>query len=184
LVLPKGGSREDLVVTDALYDYISAYALEWFQSSDSYLKDCLTVEIPNGNLYLVTGVDRVPEWSALSFWRQDEFADEESITIGYDSAGSEPWNIPSSETYTARNNFAVEEWHEGRLATAFVRGLRIALSPPTWEGYLPTDVIAAIYKVPLTTLTGTSSLIPPSFLQSLPAIHMDLTLREVRIYPC
>ena len=164
LVLPKGGSREDLVVTDALYDYIASQALEWFQSCHDYDKSGAIPPIPNGNLHLVTGVDKIPEWAVLLVWRDQN---EGNIEAQYEYKESQPWTKPESVTYVTWNNYLSETEHEGRLAAAFVRGLRIALSPPTWEEYLPTSPPDAMYHGPLAASTASR---PPSFIRSLPEI--------------
>ena len=168
MVLPKGGSREDLVVTDALYDYISSQALEWFQSRHDYDKSSTIPPIPNGNLHLVTGVDKVPEWAVLSLWR-DQNA-EGSIEVQYEYRESQPWTTPESDMHEVWNNYLSETENDGRLSTTFVRGLRIALSPPTWEEYLPTRPPDALYYGPLAPLSGSSAFPSPSFVRTLPEI--------------
>jgi len=205
LVLPKGGSRQDLVGTDALYDYVASQALEWFQSSDGYSKFGISISVHNGHLYLVTGVDQVPEWSVLSFWRHKKstnaksneansgrstvpqpsdrpVSDDNSIAIDYRYGDSEPWTTPESDVYRIWDNHLAERWHEGRHSNPFIRGLRIALSPPTWKEYLPTNTPDARYCLPTTTLAYPwSNVIPPSLVQALPITELKLEISQVSI---
>ena len=176
LVLPKGGSREDLQNKEKLYDYISSQALEWFQFSDGYKKDRHFVTVPNGTLYLVTGVDKVPEWSVFSFWQHDgaDSDDNQVLSVDYTYGGRDPWSSSESDAYSVWETHCPEEVHGGRLATAFVRGLRIGLSPTAWEDYLPTELSDSIYNIPTTSLLQSSTVTPNSFVRSLRKIHPEM----------
>ena len=172
-MLPKGGSREDLAVTERLYDYISSQALEWFQFLDGYQKHILSVKIANGNLYLVTGVDKAQEWSTLSFWRMTTQPDEGStLTVDYDYTASMPWNLPEQNAYTLEPGTCMKAVGEGFFTAPFVRGLRIGISPTAWKDYLPTNIRDSFYSIPRHSLSlGTAPAFPTSFLLGVRRSH-------------
>ena len=182
MILPKGGSREDLIVTEKLYEYIGRQALEWFQFADGYKKDGQFVTIPNGNLTLVTGVDKAPEWSVFSFWRQklEDTKESDPLSVEYSYGVPDPWTAPESDAFSLWNNHCPE--YEGSvLACAFVRGLRIAISPTAWQEVLPTDIPDSLYNVPAGNLvTSTTQAAPMT--RSLRKIQPN-DVQEVSLFP-
>jgi len=170
---------------DKLYDYISSQALEWFQFSDGYRKNRRYVSVPNGNLCLVTGVDKVPEWSVLSFWKTEtdvKGSERKPFSSAYTYGSSNPWSTTKSEGYTTSNTHCREAYHGGKLASAFIRGIRIAISPSAWEEYLPTEISDSIYNIPTGPLMDTSTVTPDSFVRSLRKVHPEIS-RHVIFHP-
>lgn len=152
VILPQGATREDLVATDQLYKYISDQALEWFQYLDGYNKAIFDVAIPNGGLYLVTGVDKAVAWSALSFWRAEgEEQTEGTLTVRYDK-NTQTFSLDGSTAYEFDHDYhtAAEHQSTGMFLTPFIRGLRIGVSPTTWEEYLPPKTEIHTYNVATT----------------------------------
>ncbi|KAI5899405.1 uncharacterized protein SCHCODRAFT_02682424 [Schizophyllum commune H4-8] len=63
LALPRGGSRRDARQRRAYEIQIQRHGQEWY----TYVRDTLGWMIDNGDLYLVTGVDKAATWGALAF---------------------------------------------------------------------------------------------------------------------
>ncbi|KAF8902779.1 hypothetical protein CPB84DRAFT_1644851, partial [Gymnopilus junonius] len=62
LFFPEGGSREDLISTSRLTDYVKKHALNWYQYMCQHGRMSAST-IPNGSLFLVTGCDKAKSWS-------------------------------------------------------------------------------------------------------------------------
>ena len=158
-----------------MYDYISSQALEWYQFLDGYQKDKRFITIPNGNLYLVTGVDKVPEWSVFSFWRTKEGKDCDPLSVNYAYDEDDPWTTDDTDDYIMEDNHCLEAEHDGRLACAFVRGIRIAVSPTAWGEFLPTKISDSIYNIPTGSLDDTALTSSDAFVRSLRKVHPELS---------
>jgi len=147
-VLPEGGSRQDLIASDTLYDYVSKYALEWFLFIERYAEDRTWVMIPNGSLCLVTGLDKAPEWSNLAFRQRKAGQHAFATTYNY-SKKPDPWLLSNSETHIAHWNHASSEgFRHGFSGAVFIRGLRITISPAAWTASLPNRVAPSYYSIP------------------------------------
>jgi len=149
LVLPDGGSREDLVTSDALYDYVAEHALEWFRFLERHTEDRTWVLIPNGNLYLVTGLDKAPEWSTLAFQQREGYQRDFTTTYDY-SKVPHPWIMANSETWIAHGKHASSECiRHGFNGTVFIRGLRITTSLKIWTKSFPIKISSTHYNIPI-----------------------------------
>ena len=114
----------------------------------------------------------------LSFWREEKSlkgGKRKPISSAYTYGESDPWSITESEGYTTWDAHFTEDDHNGKLACAFIRGLRIAISPTAWEEYLPTEISDSIYNIPSGSLTDVSTVTPDSFVRSLRKVHPEIS---------
>ncbi|ESK91075.1 hypothetical protein Moror_9596 [Moniliophthora roreri MCA 2997] len=63
LILPEGGTREDILNEDAFDDYAAKNAISWY----SHVNGTLGRRLGGNSLILVTGVDKTVAWGAASF---------------------------------------------------------------------------------------------------------------------
>ncbi|KAL1677991.1 hypothetical protein EV122DRAFT_188828, partial [Schizophyllum commune] len=63
LILPQGGGRQDTLNTATFREQVDRHGLEWYD----YAVNTRTWTIDNGELYLVTGVDKAPAWGTMAF---------------------------------------------------------------------------------------------------------------------
>ena len=144
-----GAIREDIVANERLHKYNNDQAIEWFQYLDGYKKNLVDVTVFNGDLYLVTGVDKAVAWSVLTFWRAEgEEQTEGNLTVRYDKA-TQQFTLDGNAAYEFDHDYytAADHQSSGLFITPFIRGLRIGVSPTTWEEYLPTKTEIYTYNV-------------------------------------
>jgi hypothetical protein len=135
LVLPEGGSREDLVSTQRFYQYIKKWAPYWYSM----------MPIANGSLFLVTGCDKVSDYAAFCFpyhWPSCRKASP-SISMDYiynENHDYSPWRTRSGDVGGIWHNPRDCEptkggtWPQGTQSLCvFVRGIRMALCESTWS---------------------------------------------------
>ncbi|KAJ3514680.1 hypothetical protein NLJ89_g2235 [Agrocybe chaxingu] len=66
MILPSGATREDLVDTFRLYEYVKSHATDWYQHRNLYSGLGTALPDPpgmNGTLYLITGSDKAKSWA-------------------------------------------------------------------------------------------------------------------------
>jgi hypothetical protein len=63
LILPEGGTREDMRSTDKVQDYVAKNAFSWYLHANSTAK----ANVPNGSLFLILGRDAAMSYDAVSF---------------------------------------------------------------------------------------------------------------------
>lgn len=133
LVLPPGGSREDLISTSRLTDYINKHALDWYQHLCQHSKSGAKM-IPNGSSYLITGCDKAKSWSAVAFpseWRDAG----ERVEMTYEEGEFPRW-LPFK---WAREKGLGRDEGKNRNYCIFVRGIHISLSNRLWVRHLPVS---------------------------------------------
>lgn len=135
LVLPEGGSREDLVSTHRFYPYLKKWAPYWYNM----------IPITNGSLFLVTGCDKVSDYAALCFPYTRPSCKKASPSISMDYIYGEdheysPWRKRSGDGGGIWHSPIDCEptrggtWPQGSQSLCvFVRGIRIALCESTWS---------------------------------------------------
>lgn len=136
LVLPEGGSREDLVSTQRFHKYVKKWAPYWYNINP----------IANGSLFLVTGCDKVSDYAAMCFpfYHSSDKKASPRIKMDYlyhENHNHNPWQVYSGDTSGIWHSPSEcelpsgEPWPEGRRSLCiFVRGMRIALGASTWAG--------------------------------------------------
>lgn len=138
LVLPEGASREDLLSTTHIRDYVKKHALNWYVYFKELLNDM--VVHPNGTLYVVTGVDKASTWANC-------------VTNTRKSRLNRLWK-PATITYRGTKEDSVHHWesdwkNDERLVyqrsrqiehvekcAVFVRGMRVAVNIRDWTEHL------------------------------------------------
>lgn len=160
MLLPDGASREDLLSTTRIRDYVQKHALKWYQ----FVKKCAgDYPIhPNGTLYVVTGADKALRWANC-------------VTHTRKAALHRLWK-PSEITYHGATEDSVHYWdsdpevihrfvfersrpveHVGKCAL-LIRGIRFAVSVRDWTEHvlyhIPPDIVPfnVIRTVPNTGL--------------------------------
>lgn len=177
LVLPEGADREDLVVTQQLYEYCQLQALEWFQFLEEYDRSRTSVSIANGSLTLVTGFDKAKDWSTFTCWRYDGKSDELGPSGSYDHNAALRWSQPEAKSY--RYGRAHRTRKPAETAAVFIRGLRLGLNPDTWKEYLPTNIPGFVFNVAtFPTLRTSSNAVRDPIPRSL-TISREAGLRDV-----
>lgn len=86
LVLPYGASREDMITTDWLQDYIQRNAPHWYQMVNWYSFG----SYPNGSLVIVTRCDKTNDWANAAFLRKAKLDyNSQQMKKKFDT----PWNF-------------------------------------------------------------------------------------------
>ncbi|KDR69292.1 hypothetical protein GALMADRAFT_160575 [Galerina marginata CBS 339.88] len=131
VVLPEGGSREDLKSTSRLTEHINKNAVKWYNHIFNHgLSEAIT--FPNASLYLITGCDKAKSWSAVSIPREPADSGKK-IEMTYRVGDSSPWN---DDALARAKSFNPEEEKDKNFCV-FVRGIRISLSNRLWLRHLP-----------------------------------------------
>lgn len=149
LILPDGGSREDLVVTTRVREYVLKHVHDWYRFMNPG-RIHLQITCPNGSLAVVTGHDSAPS-SALA------------VAYPYNVTGKIRSINYSDGEWKGKIGFSSDSWgtrpptkNEVRCAV-FVRTMRFALSTHEWVEHLlqnqPIE-IAAFYYMPTTPVFG------------------------------
>jgi hypothetical protein len=124
-MLPNGASRTDIMRTsDSLQKYISKNAKCWYQYAD----------VPNGSLYVITGVDKCDSWELVAFhnpsYDREDFTFQ--ITVNNPSAAS----LAGSLTHTSvlpncsvgqRASLPHSGEGSGHNQAVFLRGFKISI---------------------------------------------------------
>lgn len=131
LVLPHGGSREDLLSTSRLNDYIKKHALDWYQYTCQHARSSART-IPNGSLYLITGCDKAKSWCAMAFPSKWKDAGDQ-IEMTYEGEEFPCW-LPSK--WAREQTLSLAEGKD-RDFCVFARGIHISLSNRLWVRHLP-----------------------------------------------
>ncbi|KAF8902780.1 hypothetical protein CPB84DRAFT_1846145 [Gymnopilus junonius] len=150
LVLPHGGSREDLKSTSRFTEYVSKHALEWYRYMCLHSRTSATT-VPNGSLYLITGCDRAKAWSSLAFPSNWKNAGKR-IEVTYEGEEFPCW-APSR--WSREKSIGLVEG-KGRHFCIFARGIRISISNRLWIRHLPYNPPeeASYYNILSTPIVG------------------------------
>lgn len=134
LILPRGGSREDMVSTDRLHDCVKGNAPHWYQLVNYYTN----LNYPNGSLVVITGCDKAEDYANASFsnaeprnkkypgvrytWQPDYV-----IPWSFEQSDSTKWYQPSLPEIKGFQDDDHTKDH-----CIFVRTLRVSLSTRLW----------------------------------------------------
>ena len=135
MVLPDGGSREDLDDCPELLEYIEKHAIDWYQHFATSLKARVSVAV-NASLYLVTGCDRARSVSSLTIPGTPETAGS-YVEMSYNQEESSPWSGDGMEM-TRRISVRREE-NEEKFYSFFLRGIKVALNNQTFIRHVKYD---------------------------------------------
>ena len=168
LILPEGASREELIATPELYEYIASQGVEWFQYLHDYQKHQREVRVANGGLFLVTGVDKAVKTAVATLWRDE--ARETMVKFLSSNATVQPReeSHENGARYKWKTSYLIRQ-ETKMFSSPFVRGLRIGLSPRTWEEYLPVDIVPFVCPVMVQPTLKASQTSTPSFIKFLPS---------------
>ncbi|KAF8967337.1 hypothetical protein BDZ97DRAFT_2057013 [Flammula alnicola] len=132
LVLPKGASREDLLVTDRLHGYVKHNAPHWYQAINGYS----SIRYTNGSLMIVTGCDKTRDWANASFPYPGTSPPKMKLRYSRNTRwideGTATTDFFGIHTYS---RVSLDESQE--IQCIFVRGLRISLSGRSWWDTMP-----------------------------------------------
>ncbi|KAH9484563.1 hypothetical protein JR316_0004045 [Psilocybe cubensis] len=145
LVLPDGASREDLISTSRMSEYVQQHALDWY----IYLNEEISrLPFPNGSLYIITGYDKATKWAvgtsgSKSYSRRNgpmtaRYKDHKWSTMGIGAKASSP------------------NGGYGKCAV-FIRGMHVAISVPKWTAsilYHQPPAIIHYFNVLSVPVTG------------------------------
>lgn len=156
LVLPHGGSREDLLSAPHLTDYINKHAVDWYNYM-SHNSNTSAATVPNGSLYLITGCEKAMSWCALSFPAKWQDAGKR-IDMTYEGEDYPRWR-PSR--WDNEKSMGLSEG-KGRHFCVFGRGIRISLSNRLWLRHLsaPPSDESPYYNILSISVLGLRSMIP------------------------
>jgi len=141
LIMPDGGTAEDLLNHNLLRKYIAKHAKSWY----NYIREVRGREVKNGDIRLVIGFDKVSSWGIATFAKNvEERVRLEFRTIDSDQPASRTyvWNCvgggsgrvgPQEEEMDelAMSNSASETSIKNQ--TIFVRTLNFNLKGKTWN---------------------------------------------------
>lgn len=147
LVLPDGASREDLISTTRIREYVQRHALEWYIFLNSRSR---RLPFPNGSIYVVTGYDKASTWAISTSGSRIGSRANEPKTIQYQNR---QW-IKASRGMGAKVSNASQD--NGKCAL-FVRGMRVAVSIRDWTTCILNDQPPAIthfYHILSVPVTG------------------------------
>lgn len=128
LVLPHGASREDLISTVRLREYIQQHALNWYISMNKHPRT--EINFPNGSLYVVTGCDKAHSW-AIAAGPHSYLDMGRPFTINYRGDVSPAWRI--SAGIRCKSTKVVDD---SQKYSVFLRGIKVAVSISDWTNYV------------------------------------------------
>ncbi|CAA7271130.1 unnamed protein product [Cyclocybe aegerita] len=120
-IFPHGASREDLISTTRLHEYIKTHALTWYR----HINTGLSQLYPNASLYVVTGCDKTNSWANLSSLVP--------VTVRYDGRKRAYWDA-NVEYVTSSINRDPNKYTDN--CAVFIRGIRVAVNPTLWTKHL------------------------------------------------
>lgn len=127
-MLPDGASREDLISTTRIREYVHKNALEWYtflNSKSPY------VPFPNGSLTVVTGVDKAIAWASCTSAPREYGETAKRTTFRYQD---QTWVEGKGRIYTKVNPIQ----NTGKCAL-FIRGIRFAVNIHNWMKHILLD---------------------------------------------
>ncbi|KAF9532754.1 hypothetical protein CPB83DRAFT_880427 [Crepidotus variabilis] len=130
LVLPQGASREDWNAGPELLQYLERHAVDWYQHICHNIKASVTT-VPNGSIYLITGLDKAQSLSAVSIPGAPERSGK-PLEMSYDGTDiTDPWTMTGAASAEISNR----QTDDAPFAV-FLRGIRISLSNKLWRSNL------------------------------------------------
>ena len=134
LVLPRGASRQDMIATDRLHEYVQRNAPHWYQVINHY-SDC-TLH-PNGSLVIVTGCDKATDFANASFSNTGKRHRRISLRYTWKPKYDPPW-----VDYKHADVHWFQPYEDDIISASpnqcvFVRSLRVSLSSLSWAKALP-----------------------------------------------
>ncbi|KAF8145794.1 caspase domain-containing protein [Mycena galopus ATCC 62051] len=128
LLLPDGASRTDLRRNKKFRDYALKHALFWY----AFVNGDLERIVDNGDLYLVTGIDKTSSWSLAAVENHSE-GREMSLKLKAAQVGSAAtscaWEWESASSFADSGPRPLPE-DDDRIEnqTVFLRGFKVAIS--------------------------------------------------------
>ncbi|KAH9482314.1 hypothetical protein JR316_0004412 [Psilocybe cubensis] len=123
LVLPDGARREDLA-TSRVQEYLKKHAENWIQF---FTEENVFRAIPNGGIYVITGIDKAVSYSASTFPGRG-YVGNRRISFEYEHK----FRQLGRKTGIASYNWKTSE-RDTEERCLFFRGIRIGLSHPEWN---------------------------------------------------
>jgi hypothetical protein len=173
LVLPEGGSREDLRKRGLFYQHAAENAVSWYKFVNG---PKLNRGVENGSLYLVTGCDKCPAWGVASYSNPSGRSDISlKFTVNGGNGSTLAYDWETSSSAEVRSGCQQNKMGpNGLLQTdpvfnqcVFVRGFRISLQPRLFRMLLGVKVEEGINPLvktesPTIPFLPGSRLSPPS----------------------
>lgn len=137
-ILPNGGTREDLISTARIREYVQKHVLDWY----IFVIEQLSTIYPNGTLYVITGTDKAVEWaSCMAFPRETQRRRVSNpSTIIYRGATADEqhhWDVDYQTEFEMLYQRARDiDIAETGACALFLRGMRFAVSQRDWSRYI------------------------------------------------
>ncbi|KAF9532742.1 hypothetical protein CPB83DRAFT_890428 [Crepidotus variabilis] len=164
LILPEGASREDLVESPKLYEYIKANASDWYQFMNDYSDFPTARPVVNGTLFVVTGTDKANFYSSALF-PTDEDERMRPTTFKYveKNVKNRTWQIAAPVRASSEQSMTKGE----HPTSVFLRGVTVALSKSLWTHDIAPIPVAVLplYYIPSIPLLGKRSEIMAHFVK-------------------
>ncbi|KJA20821.1 hypothetical protein HYPSUDRAFT_42617 [Hypholoma sublateritium FD-334 SS-4] len=140
LILPKGAMREELIDPTVLHPYIKEHAVSWYQyfnGSNDHTKH--TYPIPNGTIWIITGVDLTDSWAMATMQNRTDNPKRGSVKIIYDEENPD---VFQDEGFNFPPEYRKKQLSDDSRVPIFIRVLAVALTPSEWTkhiAYIPED---------------------------------------------
>lgn len=144
VILPNGGSRENLIKTDRIHEYAKRNAPYWYQDVNGYGGVVHT----NGSLLLVTGCDKTDDWALASFPYYTGGKAPLNLRYTQQPDHGDPWidnNSARTSFYEPSQARPITSGAGTRHQCVFVRGMRISLSDKSWRETMPPSESARLF---------------------------------------
>ncbi|KAH9481496.1 hypothetical protein JR316_0006023 [Psilocybe cubensis] len=122
LSLPGGASREEFKGISRFQEYINTHAERWIQYFNN---GKVPYRIPNGGIYIITGCDKAPSFSAAIFPRKGFLG---SRCTSFEFSNNHMHCGPQERLHVYQR-----DGPKGQEYCLFIRGIKLALSDPEWN---------------------------------------------------
>jgi hypothetical protein len=145
LILPNGTTREELVDSSRIYEYIKDHAKFWYQRLNGSSNDYVETPVPNGTLWVVSGVDRTDSYRMATFPYENGLAKSTNKRTQFrynGSSSASPWQ---GESNLRRTHYRSGNHSDGTLGAVLLSVLSVAISPAEWHrhvAYIPPRSVA------------------------------------------
>ncbi|KAF8179143.1 hypothetical protein BJ912DRAFT_645648 [Pholiota molesta] len=140
LILPNGTTREELVDSSRIYQYIKDHATSWYQRLNGSEDECIESPIPNGTLWVVSGVDRTDSYRMAAFPYGSGLTKSTSKTTQFRYNGSSSTSPWQGDSNLRPMHYRSGNYSDGTQGAVLLSVLAVALSPEEWRqhvAYIP-----------------------------------------------
>ncbi|PPQ91374.1 hypothetical protein CVT25_004141 [Psilocybe cyanescens] len=146
LILPDGASREDLLSTTRVRDYVQKHALEWYKYANNWRRNL----VPNGLLCVVTGCDKASTWETLC---TGPYSLYRGTVTGHYRDGH--WNNRHGDWGISGFRSRSDPICSAGKSALFIRTMKVALNIHDWKKYNGCeDYEIPYYTIPSVPIIG------------------------------